>query len=96
MWLCAGATIFDVFHRLFEFSFGESKFLTVCVSFKRQFEVFCRSFESSIGESGALVEKWKVRVEIASFCEGFDRLIAGSIVPLVKVLFAEVRSVGIS
>jgi len=81
---------------LFEFSFGESKFLTVCVSFKRQFEVFCRSFESSIGESGALVEKWKVRVEIASFCEGFDRLIAGSIVPLVKVLFAEVRSVGIS
>jgi len=34
VWLCAGATIFDVFHRLFEFSFGELKFSTVCVRFQ--------------------------------------------------------------
>jgi len=35
VWLSAGATIFDVFHRLFEFSIGELKFFTVCASFNR-------------------------------------------------------------
>ena len=62
----------EVFHRLCEFR-----------SVNRG---FYRSFESSIGESGVLVGKQELRVEIASFCGGFDRLIAGSIVLLEKVL----------
>ena len=72
MWLCAGATIFEVFHRLFEFSIGKLKFFTVCASFQSVNRGFYRSFESSIGESGVLVEKQEVRVEIASFCGGLD------------------------
>jgi len=70
--LCAGATIFEVFHRLFEFSIGKLKFFTVCASFQSVNRGFYCSFESSIGESGVLVEKQEVRVEIASLYGGLD------------------------